>query len=129
MLVGWLAKKWLYFRGIRFYESKALPSNAESIRTHFIGTTEAKEQTAVSFEFYREIYIDSVYRRGKFVEEETHVFIIKAAFDGKLEQKLLKFNDRRLICRNVFFRFIPDSVIAEILQGLYIAYMKNNLGH
>lgn len=127
MFLGWLAKKWLYFRGIRFYESKALPSNAESIRTYFVGTTDSDEQTAVSFEFYREIYCDNIYRRGRFVKEKTHVFIIKASFNGKVEQKLLKFNDRRLVCQNVFFRFIPDSVIADLLQGLYIAFVKGDL--
>lgn len=127
MLLAWLAKKWLYYRGIRFYESKGLPSNAESIRTHFVGSTAANESVNVTFEFYREVFRDKVYRRGRFVEESHHVFIIKAAFDGKVEHKLLKFNDTRLLCRNVLFPVISDEVIADILQGLYIAYMKENV--
>lgn len=123
-LLKWLAKKWFFYQGIRFYESKGLPSNAESIRTQFSGETRAHDAVGISFEFYREVFRDKVYRRGRFIEKDHHVFIIKASFGGKLDEKFLKLNDSKLLCRSSIFPVVSDEIIAEILQSLYIAYLR-----
>lgn len=127
MLLTWLSKKWLYYRGVRFYESKGLPSNSESIRTQFTGTRVEKGDIDISFEFYREVFKDMVFKRGKFISEEYHVFLVRASFKGRVEESFLRFNDTRLMCKNAFFPFMTDEVVADVLQGLYIAYLKKQL--
>ena len=129
-LYGWLVKKWLYHRGIRFYESKTLPSHSESIRTQFSGKRKPEgTDIRVTFEFFREVFKDKVYRQGVFTTEEYEVFFIRATVEGQLDPKLLKFNDTRLLCKHGFFPRLADEAIADILQGLYIAYMKEQLQH
>lgn len=122
-----LAKKWLEHKGIRFYETRGLPTNAESIRTTFQGSRVNDGEVEVTFEFYREVFRDQVFRRGIFYTEEYHVFLVRAAFKGHVEEHFLKFNDTRLMCKNGLFPLIPDDVVTEVLQGLYIAYIKAKL--
>lgn len=123
----WVVKKWLYFQGIRFYETKYLPSSAESIRTSFRGNRVTTEDIEVSFEFYREFFQDQFYRRGKFEERSYEVFIVKAHFRGMTDERLLKFNDIKLLCKSSWFPTIPDEVVVDILQGLYIAFIRKHL--
>lgn len=127
MVLIWLAKKWFFFKGVRFYESKGLPSNAEFVRIQFSGTKIHEGDINVTFEFFREVFRDKVYKKGGFTTKEYPVFLIKASFNGEIDEKLLRFNDTRLLCKSGFFPVLSDEVIAEVLQGLYIAYIKEQM--
>lgn len=133
MWLSWLIEKWFYYRGIRFYESKDLPSSAESLQIQFTGTDPRNENIKVTFEFFREIYKDSVYRKGRFFTKEGksflvgHTFLVKAQFDGIADEKFLRFNDTRLLCKSGFFALLSDETVANVLQGLYIAYIKDQI--
>lgn len=127
LLYFWLAKRWLHYRGVQFYEASNLPTTAESIRTTFIGTRIDENDTEVSFEFYREIFVDKIYRRNRFEDQCYQVFIVKARIKGIEDSRFAYFNDTNLLCKSVWIPNIPDEVIVDVLQGLYIAFIRDHL--
>lgn len=127
LLYHWLAKKWLHFHGVRFYEGKYVPKSAKTISTTFMGTRIDDNDTEVSFEFYREIFKDNIYRPSKFEVDTYHVFIVKAKFRGIEDERFAYFNDTNLLCKSIWIYKLPDEVVVDVLQGLYIAFIKEHL--
>lgn len=123
-MLRWVLKKYLYYTGIRFYESSHQPSSPEGIRNSFKGTSVAHGDTTMDFEFYREVFTDLLYKGGKFTPDSKHIFLMKVSIGEGADTQLVTFKGARFICHNDKFPYIPDDIVADALQGLYISYLN-----
>lgn len=114
---------WLYWVGVRFYETDVTPSSAEVLKTE-LKTVKGQE---IHFFFYREAYKDIVYRQGNFYSSETHAFIVQAKFDDEFGHHVTRFNQIRYFFRSPFFSKFEDQFIADILLELYIEFLENEI--
>ena len=114
---------YVWWFGIRFYQMKVIPSNAEVMKHTFAGV----EGHKIEILFYREIYDDHVYRFGRFFPKRKESFIVEGNFDDIPPNKIQRFNRIRYTFNSWIFRQLNNEVVAFVLTSVYINFITNEL--
>jgi hypothetical protein len=123
MLQKLLFRIYLYFKGIRFYETECIPKSPEFRRAVF----DTVNKKTVEFFFYREICEDLIFRRGKLSKETFIGYVIQARFDNSFPDRIVHFNNMKFFFNSKNILFQDESQICDIMLHIYLDFLKAEL--
>lgn len=115
---------YLYFKGIRFYETECIPKSPEFRKAVF--DTVNKKQ--VEFYFYREICEDIIFKRGKLSKETFIGYVIQARFDSSFPEKIYRFNNMKFFFNSKNVLVTDEYQICDTMLHIYLDFLKIELG-
>lgn len=112
-----------YFKGIRFFRTDIIPSKAVFRKTEF-KTVDDKQ---LEFLFYREIFEDIVFKRGKIYKENFHCYIVQSNFDESYSNIINQFNNLKFVFNAKSLAFTDEEKICHALLDVYLSFIKHEL--
>lgn len=120
----WLfIKCYIYCRGVRFYSTYRNPEVKEFKRAEF-KTIEGKE---IIFNFYKEIYLDCVYKRGKIIDRKSIAYVISINIDDNLDNSIKEFNNLKIVFSSYLVTDENEEELDKQLLNVYLKFIKNRL--
>jgi hypothetical protein len=113
----------LFVRGIRFFKTDIIPSNAEFRKAEF----KTLNDHTVEFLFYREVFQDIIFRRGRIHKENFHCYIIQSKFDNDLPPDIKQFNNLKFVFNLNSVFLIEEEKVCEVLLGVYLDFIKREI--
>ena len=123
MLPRFFLQIYLYFKGITFFKTSTVPSRAEFIRAEF----RTVQGFTIQFSFYRENFVDLVYRRRMFKRKGYTGYIIQAQFDERFPERLTAMNSMRFLFKDCILNSLSDRLVSSVLLELYLEYIQAKL--
>ena len=120
MIQRFLIKLWIHWLGVRFFQTQIVPNNAEVLRSVF----ETVNGKTIEFLFYRENFLDTVYKRGTFKKKRFHSLVILAKFPEDLDAPMIKFNGQFYFFEGPWLKWIDDEILADELLRVYLYYIQ-----
>lgn len=118
-----ILKLYLTFRGIRFYETDTMPKSQEIRKVIF----ELIDDRQVEFYFYRETFVDLIYKAGAIKEVEFVGYMVRANFHEDVPEKLMKYNNMKFVFLANDYLLDDEQLICETLLGIYLDLIKTQL--
>lgn len=116
----------IHYKGIRIFEQNSLlkDSNCNSI---LIGQTSIRttDNSQLVFSFYKKIYKDKIYKRGKLNHETFIGYGIECHFDDNFPDHLRRFNNLKFVTKNTFLKLAEEKVILHMLMEIYVGFINN----
>lgn len=113
----------LFFKGVRFYETTAVPKSPEFRKVEI----RLVNGHRVEFYFYKEHCEDLIFRYNKISRETFYGYVIQARFCDNLPEVLYRYN-------NVKFFFNPkaifgfnEEILTEVLLEIYLNFIKEEI--
>lgn len=120
----WLyIKSYIYFRGVRFYSTHRNPDVKEFKRAEF-KTIEGKE---IIFKFYKETYIDCVFKRNKIIDKKILAYVISIDIDEDLDVAIKDFNNLKIVFSSDLITDEHEEELDKQLLNVYLKFLKNKL--
>ena len=116
-------KWWIYFFGVRFYETKTTPDSTEIVRSEF----RTVKDHVIKFLFFKEPHNDIIFKGGVFFSAVSHAFIIQAQFDDRLDNLVLRFNHTKYFFRGKCFSWFSDQDVADTLLSIYLDFIRTQI--
>lgn len=116
-------KAYIYFRGVRFYSTHRSPDVKEFKRAEF-KTIEGKE---IIFKFYKETYIDCIYKRGKIIDKKIIAYVISIDIDKDLDVAIKEFNNLKIVFSSNLITDEHEEELDKQLLNVYLKFLKNKL--
>lgn len=123
MFLHHLLYLYLYFKGITFFKTSTVPLRAEFIRAEF----RTVQGLSIQFSFYRETFVDLVYKRKMFKRKNYVGFIIQAHFDDRFPEKLTTMNSMKFLFKDSILSVLSDRLVSSMLLDLYLEYIQARL--
>lgn len=117
-LLGWW---WLF--GIEIQNLKVTPSNVEVVKTIY-GNVDNQD---IEIFFYRENYVESLYRFGLYRSRKKVSFIVEGVFDNIPPNNIKRFTRVRYIFSSWLLSSMDDKTIASVLTTVYLGYLHHEL--
>lgn len=118
-----LFKLYLFFNGIKFYKTEAVPKSPEFRSAIF----ETVGKHKVGFYFYRETYEDLIFCRGKIRRSPLNGYVIQVKFDEGHVGPLYQYNNLKFFFNRKFIPLTDENRICEILLGIYMDFLRSEL--
>lgn len=110
----------LFIKGIRFFKTDIIPTNAEFRKAEFI----TFQNQRIEFLFYREVFEDIVYRKGRIHKENLHCYIIQSRFDNGVPDDIKQFNNLKFVFNLNSVFMIEEDKVCEALLSVYLDFIK-----
>ena len=123
MLIQYLLLAWWWLFGLEIHDLKVTPSNAEVVKTVY---TSVDDQDIEIF-FYRETYVESMYRFGFYSSKRKVSFIVEGVFEKIPPNSIKRFNRVRYIFNSWLLSSMDDRTIANVLMTIYLGYLHSEL--
>lgn len=114
---------YLFFNGIRFYQTDALPQSKQFKTAVF----ETVANHIVEFHFYREECEDLIYRFGQIRSERFIGYVIQAKLDKDLPEILYRYNNLKFFFSGRDWLIRDDDEICGILLNVYLDFINDEL--
>lgn len=118
-----LVRLYLYVRGIRFFRSLVIPTDAVWMRKE-IRTVCGRQ---VDFNFYRQTYEDYIYRFGKCITKEFTGVLIEAKVGDDLPKILFKFNNLRLMFDDRHYAWTEQIHANDIVLNIFLDFIISEI--
>lgn len=118
-----LFKLYLFFHGIRFYKTDAVPKSPE-FRTASFQTVGRHN---VEFFFYREVCEDIIYSKGRIRKEKFIGYVLKARFDETLPDIFCQYNNMKFFFNSRYLKITDENKICDALLSIYLDFLRHEL--
>lgn len=115
----------IYYKGIRFYKSDIEPIS-EGFKKMSVVMVDGK---VIEFYFHEDEYTDYIYKRGKIKKSIFKTHTIRSVMSEGIDEKLLSFNNLKIVFRSNDFYFIDRDTFIKTLLSVYLDFIKKELGH
>lgn len=122
-MLNLLVRVYLYFRGIRFFRSQSIPTDAVWMKKEIRTVC----NRSVVFNFYRQTYEDYVYRFGVCFTKPFTGVLIEAKMGNDLPIKLFKFNNLRLMFEDRHYSWTDSTHANDIILSVFLDYIIREL--
>jgi len=120
MLIRLFFRLYLFIFGMTFRETE-IPATA--VEFHSVRTGD-NHGGLVSFTFFRDVPRQLKFHWGILRTIYIPTYYVKASFDGRLSDMVVRYNTIRIGVDGRYFANISDDVVARLLMELYLDYMN-----
>lgn len=123
-MIKWLLVKfYLYFKGVRFYQTDRSPNTMAFKKSIF----KTIDDYNVCFYFYKEIYDDLVYKRGKIYNKKFIGYLIRIDIDNNFPERLRKINNMKIVFSSDLISECTQDEIDKQLLSVYLDFIKKKI--
>ena len=107
------------FNGLRFYNQQTVVSDVlmgKSVIKNILGSE-------IKFKFYKNNYIDIVYKRGK-IKKQTFVgYSIECEFGHNFPSEMKAYNNIKMVIRKSLLNILDEKIIFHLLLNFYTKFL------
>lgn len=118
-MLRFLVRIYLYLRGIRFFRSIMVPTDAVWMKKE-IRTVCGRQ---VDFNFYQQTYEDYIYRFGKCYVKNFSGVVIEAKMGDGMPLMLFKFNNLRLMFDGRHYAWTEQVHANDIVLNIFLDFI------